>query len=146
MASATTSDWLYTQYMNLILRGGSWTPISKVYIALYTKEPLSNGTGGTEVVADANTKYSRVEYPATAAAWTDPTLSLANMEISNVNEITFPVPGTSWNTIVAAGIYDAATGGNLMWVGKIGTSKPVQAGDGAPRILPNQLKITRATC
>ena len=144
MPSATTSNWLYTNYMNFILRGGSFTPPTKVYIALFTTAPNLAGTSGSEVPANASTKYERVEVACNEASWTAP--SGTNLEISNVQEITFAVPGTSWNTITAAGIYDAATGGNLLWVGNIGTSKPVQAGDGAPRILPNQLKISRATC
>lgn len=144
MASATTSNWLYTQYMNFILRGGSFTPPQRVYIALFTREPESTGLGGTEVEINASTKYQRVEVACTESAWTAP--SGVNLEISNVREITFPVPGTTWGTVTAAGIYNDATGGQLLWVGKIGTSKPVQAGDGAPRILPNQLKISRAVC
>ena len=146
MASATTSDWLYKKYMNFILRSGAYTPDTKVYIALFTKEPNTAGLGGTEVEINASTKYARVEVTNGAGAWTDPDSGGATLEISNVAEITFPVPGTSWGTIVAAGIYNQATGGDLMWIGKIGTSKPVQAGDGGPRILPNQLKISRAQC
>lgn len=146
MASATTSDWLYSRYMNFILRGGQFAEIKDVYVALFTKEPNTAGLGGTEVEINESTKYARVKITNGAGAWTDPASGGATLEISNVAEITFPVPGTSWGTIVAAGIYDASTAGNLMWIGKIGTSKPVQAGDGAPRILPNQLKISRAQC
>ncbi len=146
MASATTSDWLYKKYMNFILRKQAYAPDDKVYIALFTKEPNTAGLGGTEVEINSSTKYARVEIINSASAWTDPDAGGATLEMSNVAEITFPVPGTSWGTIVAAGIYNQATGGDLMWIGKIGTSKPVQAGDGAPRILPNQLKISRAQC
>lgn len=144
MASATTSNYLYTAYMNFILRGGSFTPPASVYVALFTSAPSIVGTGGTEVASNATTKYARVEVRSVSSNWTAP--SGSNLEISNVNEITFAVPGDTWGTIVAAGLYDAATGGNLLWVGNIGTSKPVQNGDGAPRILANQLKISRAVC
>lgn len=132
--------------MNLILKGEAWTPPTTLYLALFTNgSPNLDGTGGTEVTANGSTNYARVAIPQGASEWSTP--SGVNMEYSNLNEIVFPVPGSaSWGTITSVGLYDAATGGNLLWVGQIGTSKPISAGDGAARILPNQLKISRAVC
>lgn len=145
MAAATTTDDLYKKYMGWILQGKPYTPPTAVWVGLFTEPPNVNGTGGLEVVKDSNTKYNRVSVPCNEANWTDP--QVPTMEMSNKLEITFPVPGTSWGTIKAAGIWDGENAGaNLMWIGNIGTTKPIQAGDGAPRILPNQLKILRATC
>lgn len=146
MASATTSDYLQQATLDRILKGVEWTPPTTIYVALFTNgSPALNGTGGTEVAINSNTNYARVAIPQGASSWSTP--SGVNMEYSNLQEITFNVPGsTSWGTITSVGLYDAATGGNLLWVGTIATSKPVSSGDGAPRILPSQLKISRAVC
>lgn len=146
MASATTSNYLQTKILNLILKGEAWTPPTTLYLALFTNgSPNLDGTGGTEVTVNGATNYARVAIQQTSSDWSTP--SGVNLEYSNLKELTFNVPGTaSWGTITAVGLYDAATGGNLLWIGNIGTSKPVSSGDGAPRILPNQLKISRATC
>lgn len=161
--AATTTDWLYKKYMNYILRGKPWTPTPNVKIALYTTTPGSGSTpgeAGVEVAANANTKYERVTLPANDATWS---AADSTMTISNLVEIVFPVPGTqSWGTITGCGILaseytsagsaegDPGNSGDkvdvLMWVGRIATPKAVQSGDGAPRILVGQLKITRANC
>lgn len=162
--SATTTDWLYKKYMYYILRGKDWKPTPQVKIALYTTTPgpgSGPGDQGVEVVSDDNTKYKRVTLPANEATWS--AAADTTMEISNLVEILFPVPGSqSWGTITGCGILaseytsagstegDPGNAGDkvdvLMWVGRIATPKAVQSGDGAPRILIGQLKITRASC
>lgn len=160
--SATTTDWLYKKYMYFILRGKAWTPTPNVKIALYTTTPGPEAANpGVEVIENDNTKYKRVTLPANEATWS--AAAAGSMEISNLVEIVFPVPGTqSWGTITGCGILasEYTSGGSaagdpgnsgdkvdvLMWVGRIATPKAVQSGDGAPRILIGQLKITRANC
>lgn len=145
MPSATTSDYLFEKQISQILRGAAFTPPTTVYVALFTTKPALAGTGGTEVTASAGTNYARVAVPCTDSYWSAP--SGVNMQYSNLQEVVFNVPGsTSWGTITGMGLYDAATGGNLLWVGDIGTSRPVSSGDGAPRILVSQMKLSRAVC
>jgi hypothetical protein len=52
-----------------------------------------------------NTPPSTNPYFGTAAA---------SGQIANTAQISFATPTASWGTIVAIGIYDAATGGNLL--------------------------------
>lgn len=146
MASATTSNYLQQSILNMILRGTAWTAPTTLYVALFTNgAPSLAGTGGTEVVENANTNYTRVAIPSSPTSWS--TAAGVNQEYSNLQEIVFNVPGSqSWGTITSCGLYDAQNGGNLLWVGTIATAKPVSSGDGAPRILVGQLKISRATC
>lgn len=146
MASATTSNYLQQAVLNNILRAEPWTAPTTIYVALFTNgAPSLNGTGGTEVAENAQTNYTRVAIPAGPTSWS--TASGVNQEYSNLIEIVYNVPGSqAWGTITSCGLYDAQTGGNLLWVGTIGTAKPVSPGDGAPRILAGQLKISRATC
>lgn len=144
MASATTSNYLQTNILNYVLKGAAFTPPSNLYLALFTTAPALDGTGGTEV-SFTGTGYARVSIASTGSSWSAP--SGAGLTYTNINELTFPVPGsTAWGTITYSGLYDAATGGNLMWLCAIGTAKPVSPGDGAPRVLAGQLSISRASC
>lgn len=70
----------------------------------------------------------------------------ANREFSNISDLTYNVPTSNWGTIAGAGLYDAQTAGNMYYVAYLTTPKTVNNGDGAPKILAGQLRITRATC
>lgn len=140
MPSATTSDYLYHNRMKRLLHQVDWTMISNVFIALFTTLPALDGSGGTEV-STSGTGYARVQVATTPGEW-----SVNGLEYSNTNEIVYGTPTATWGTINGAGIYDALTGGNLLYVAALTTPKVVNDGDGAPKILANQLRITRATC
>lgn len=142
MPSATTSDYLYDKQMNYLLKNIAWTPPTSIWVALFTTVPALNGTGGVEV-STSGTNYSRVEIPA-GSGWQGP--SGTNREFSNSTDIVFQVPTANWGTIQGAGLYDAAVGGNLLYVAYLTTPKVVNNGDGAPKILAGQLRITRAYC
>lgn len=148
MASSTTSNYLQQSQLNHLLRAVPWTPPSTLYVGLFTNgAPSLSGVanGSNEVPENAQTNYTRKPIVSSTDNWS--AASGVNQEFSNLIEITFNVPGSqTWGTITSCGIFDAATGGNLLWVGTIGTSKPVSPGDGAPKILAGQLKISRATC
>ena len=50
---------------------------------------------------------------------------------NNGNAIAFPAATADWGTVVAFGIYDAASSGNLLYTGPVNspTGKPVNNGD-----------------
>lgn len=143
MASATTSDYLYTNQMNFLLHNTAWTAVPTIYVALFNTVPALDGTGGAEV-STTGTGYGRIG--VAAGGWNGPTG--ANLEYSNAADIQYGTPTANWNTIVGAGLYDSDTGGsnNLLFVAYLTTQKVVNNGDGAPKILAGQLRITRATC
>lgn len=142
MPSATTSNYLHDAQMNYLLKNTSWTAPSSLWVSLYTTVPALDGSGGVEV-STTGTNYGRVQIMA-STGWQGP--SGANREYSNKNDISFNVPTANWGTIQGAGLYDAQSGGNLYYVSTLTTSKTVNNGDGAPKILAGQLRITRATC
>ena len=86
------------------------------YLALFTTAPGETG-GGTEVSGGA---YARQQV-------TFGTPSSGTMK--NSAAIEFPTATASWGTAVAWGLYDALSGGNLMWYGDISTPKELLAGD-----------------
>lgn len=143
MPGATTSNYLYDKQMEYLLRGTLWTPPTSLYLALFTVKPDLDGTGGVEV-STTNTNYARVQIPG-ATGWNGPSSS-PNREFVNLAEIIFQVPSANWGNIVAAGLFDAEVLGNLLYTAELTTPKVVQLGDGAPKILAGQLRISRAWC
>lgn len=103
-------DWLLTN--------ASATRPTAWYVALYTVAPGEAG-GGTEVSGGS---YARTAVTFTVSG-TAPTTA------SNSGAVEFPTATASWGTVVAAGIYDASTSGNLLAFANLTTSKTVDSGD-----------------
>lgn len=103
-------DWLFTNAS--ATRPTSW------YVGLYTVAP-GEGGGGTEV--------SGGSYARTAATFT--VSGTAPTTASNSAAVEFPEASASWGTVVAAGIFDASTSGNLIAFATLTTSKSIDTGD-----------------
>lgn len=79
------------------------------YLALFTTAPTADdGTGGVEVSGGS---YARV---ATNGDWAAAS-GTTPVTIANNATISFPAATANWGTVVAFGIYDAATSGNLLF-------------------------------
>jgi len=86
---------------------------STVYIALYSSAPTDAG-GGTEI--------SWTDYTRETTTWCTPTAYTGGgLQVYNTATITFtPNPSITPVTIVAFGLLDADTGGNLLYWGSTG--------------------------
>jgi hypothetical protein len=93
-----------------------WTPPTAWYIALFNVTPTSAG-GGTEVATG-----SYVRQPVTFAP---PTLGAT----SNASPVNFPVPSLDWGYLPGVALFDAATTGNMLYFGVLGTPRTVYAGE-----------------
>jgi hypothetical protein len=110
------SDYMENQIINHMLRNQAYTPPSTLYVALYTVSPSDAG-GGTEVSGGS---YARQTV----------TFSVASSgSTSNSADITYPQATADWGTIVAIGVLDASTGGNLIAWGALTANKTVNNGD-----------------
>lgn len=110
------SDYLENALINAVLRGIQYTSPSKVYVALFTSNPTDAGKG-TEVSGGG---YARQQVTFSAPS---------NGATSNSADVVFPVATADWGTITHFGIYDAATGGNLLIHGAFQIAKPIYTGD-----------------
>lgn len=132
---AALSDYLEAKVLNWALRGVAMgTAPATVHVALYTVAPNDAG-GGTEVSGGS---YARASVNTTGGFNAPTTGGLTD----NAADITFPTPTANWGTIVAVGVLDAASGGNLLFHGGLTTSKTVNNGDPAPKFTAGQLDIT----
>ena len=138
--AATSSDYLLVKQLDFLLKGTTFTSPANIYVALFTTAPALSGTGGNEI-STGGTGYTRMPI-AQNTGWS---YNSSTLTYSNAVDITFPTPTGNWGTIVAAALYDASTGGNLLLVSPLATPKTVSLGDSSPKILANQLQITRAS-
>ena len=140
MPSSSTSDYWHDLQMKELLQGIAITPLTDLYVALFTVAPNLDGTGGTEVPT-SGTNYARQQISVATSSW-----NISGLEFSNSNDVTFGVPSANWGTVNATALFDSASGGNLIQVATLQNPKTISNGDGAPRVLAGQLRITRGTC
>ena len=129
------TDYLENKLIDHVFRGQTYTPPATRYIGLFTAAPNDAG-GGTEVSGGG---YARVGVTASLANWagtqgagSTTASSGTGGTTSNNVAITFPAPTANWGTVVAFGIFDAPSGGNLLAYGNLTTAKTINNGDAAP--------------
>tara|TARA_R100001510_G_scaffold18399_1_gene15870 strand:+ start:98 stop:484 length:387 start_codon:yes stop_codon:yes gene_type:complete len=122
------SDYLENKVLDYVFSGGSFSQPGTKHVALFTTAPGDDGTGGTEC---SGTGYARQSV----------TLSTSGSATTNSGAVEFPTAGSSWGTIVAAGVYDASTSGNLLAFNNLTASKTIGSGD-VFRINAGDLDIT----
>lgn len=120
---ANMSDYLEVEIRKHIFRTGSFTKPTVLAVALFTAAPSDSG-GGTEVTGGS---YARVDVPPLDANWSG--ASATSGLTDNVSAITFPTATADWGTITHVGIFDATSGGNLLFHGALAASKTVTNGD-----------------
>lgn len=130
---AGKSDYLESKILNYIFNGGSFTAPSTVYVALFTSAPTDAG-GGTEVSGGS---YARAAITCNDTNF--PTTSTGLIQNAVVQN--FAQASAGWGTVVAFGIFDALTDGNLLYWGAISPTKTVASGD-TLSIAINQLQIS----
>lgn len=121
--AGSKSNTLENALLDHVLGGGDYTRPATVYIALYTAAPTDAG-GGTEVTGGS---YARASVTNNATNWP----AASGGAKSNGTEITFPTASANWGTVVAFGIFDALTVGNLLFWADLATSKAINTGDTA---------------
>jgi len=143
---AGKSDYLENKFIDWLFRGQSFTAPSSIYVALLTSAPSDAG-GGTEVSGGA---YARVQVVSSLANWAG-TQSVGSTtassgsggQTSNNGSIVFPSPvGANWGVVTHFGLYDAVSGGNLLYWAALTTPKTVNDGDSPPTFLAGALTIT----
>lgn len=118
--AGSKSDYLENKILDLIFGGQALTPPTNLYFGLFTVAPSDAG-GGTEVTGGS---YARVSIANNLTNF--PAASGGSKQ--NAAAVTWPTAGASWGTVVAVGVFDAPTGGNLLYWTTI-TNKIVDSGD-----------------
>lgn len=111
------SNYLETKVLDHVFGGTAYTAPSTLYLALYTADPSDTG-GGTEV-STSGTAYARQTVAFTTSGNTT----------SNTSAVEFPTATANYGTVVAVGVFDALTGGNLMAYAGLTVDKTIETGD-----------------
>ena len=101
--------------LNWVLTTGAATRPTAWYVALFTTDPTDADTG-TEVTGGS--------YARTAV-----TFSVTGNAATNTAGVEFPAATASWGTVSHIGVYDASTGGNLIFHSALTTAKAITDGD-----------------
>lgn len=121
--------------LSLLFGQQSPSAIGTLYFAAYTVTP-SNAGGGTEVTGGS---YARVAVTNNTTNF--PTAS--SQTSHNANLIDFGTASANWGTIVAIGVFDASTSGNLLYWGPLTVNKTINSGDSF-KIAANNATFTEA--
>ena len=111
--------YLENKLVDHVTKKATYTAPTNLFVGLYTVTPSDAG-GGTEVSGGA---YARVS--TATADWN----TASGGTLTSANDIVFPQATASWGTVVAFGIFDASTAGNLLIWGPLLTSKVVSTDD-----------------
>lgn len=138
------SDYLENKLIDAIFRGQTYTPPATLYVALLTAAPSDAG-GGTEVsggsYARVGVTASLANFSGTQSAGSTTASSGTGGTTSNNGAITFPAPTANWGSVTHWGIYDASSGGNLLYYAALTTAKTVNNGDAAPSFAAGALTV-----
>ena len=111
----SVSNEFETRVLNYVLTTSSVTRPTTWRVALYTSAPSDTG-GGTEVSGGA---YARQSVAFTVSGNT----------ASNTASVEYPTATASYGTVTHVGVFDAASGGNLIAYAALTTSKAIDTGD-----------------
>ncbi len=128
---AAMTDYLELKLLDHITGVASYTAPSAVYLGLAVGDFTDTGTGQAELSGGG---YARTE--ATFG-------SAASGQITNSAAIEFPEATNSLGTVSHWGLFDAATGGNMLLNGAFDSAKLIEAQD-ILRISAGSLTLTAA--
>lgn len=116
MTTAMT-NYLEDALLNHMLRNTSYTSPATVYVGLLTADPTESGLTTSEI--------SGFAYQRQSATFSAP----VGNTTSNSVVIQFPVATGTWGVISHVAIFDALSGGNMLFYGPLTTTKTVNLGD-----------------
>ena len=95
------SDYLENAVLNHVFRNSALTSPTTTYLALYTAAPTDAG-GGTQVTGAGYARQA-ITFGAPSSG-----------AIANTSAVSFTATGGNYGNVVAVGIFDASTAGNLL--------------------------------
>ena len=123
------SNYTENNIIETTLRGAAFPVPAGIYLALFPADPTDANVTANEVSLAAWPAYVRRDTASGAAistGWTAP----ADGVSSNAKVLSFPANNGAGNvTLTHVGLYDAATGGNLLYHAPLVSSKTLLPGD-----------------
>ena len=114
------SDYLEDKILDATLKGGTFPAITTAYLATFTTDPTDAGSG-TESTWNANS----IAYARQAMTFG----TIANGVVDTSAQIQFPAFQGSSHVVGWIGIFDAVTGGNMLYHTNLATTKTLTQDD-----------------
>lgn len=115
---AEMSDYLEVALLNATLNGTAFTAVNNPYVSLHTADPTDAGTG---------TEVSGGSYARTTASFS--TASGTSGLVATDADVTFPTATATWGVVGWIGLWDSASGGNMLYHTALDASKTIDSGD-----------------
>tara|TARA_R110001606_G_scaffold388095_1_gene553228 strand:+ start:229 stop:621 length:393 start_codon:yes stop_codon:yes gene_type:complete len=115
---AEMSNYLEVKLLNLTLNGTAFSGMNNPYVSLHTADPTDAGTG---------TEVSGGSYARTAASFA--TASGTSGLVATDADVTFPTCTATWGVVGWIGLWDASTGGNMLYHTALDATKTIDTGD-----------------
>ena len=130
--SNAATTYLENKLLSLIFKnnaGSFSTPGDSIYVGLATA--VSNAEAGTLTEVNTSTQDANyVRRQVTAANWTLASSSTDQQTVVNAANIEYPASsGVATYTVTHAFLADAASSGNILFVGALDASKAIASGD-----------------
>ena len=125
--SNAATTYLENKILSFIFKnnaGSFATPGDSIYVGLATA--VSDAEAGSLTEATFGS-YQRQQ--VTAANWTLASASTNQQTVVNAANIEFPASSGTSNTVTHAFLVDAASSGNILFVGALDASKTIATGD-----------------
>ena len=122
------SDHLEEGILEHTLRGNPLSTPSNIYVALFTSDPTDANTG-TEVSDSSYLRQDAAKGGTIDSGWTAPTPSGDGTMSSNAKLLQFPPIADGTVTITHYAIYDAQSGGNMLYHAPFTTAKTLEIND-----------------
>jgi hypothetical protein len=113
---AALSNYLENALINATLRNTAYTSPTTIYVALFLTDPTDAGSG---------TEVSGTPYVRKSMAFDAP----SNGASVNSAAVEFDQATANWGTIPFFALFDASTGGNMLYHGALTASKTIENGD-----------------
>jgi hypothetical protein len=113
---AAMSDFLENALINATLRNTTYTSPADVYVGLFTTDPTDDGSG---------TEVSGGSYAREIATFAAP----SNGSSSTNADVQFPQATANWGVVTHFAIFDALSGGNMLYHGILTAAKDIETGD-----------------
>lgn len=128
------SNYLENKVLDAVYGNQALPTWTNLYFALFTTTPSDSG-GGTEVTGGSYTRATvannLTNFPAAVGG-----------SKSNAPELLFPVATAPWGTVVAWAVFDAVSGGNMLYWGPVTPNVAVVTGNQAKFFASTGLTIT----
>lgn len=109
------SNYLEQEILDHLIGAATWTAPSTLYLALFTSDPGEDASG-TEV---SGSGYSRQAMA----------MSRSGSVIDNDALESFTASGGNFGTVTHWAVFDAASGGNMLFYGSLDTSRTINDGE-----------------